>query len=50
VPGETFSFQELIQAQASGDALALQAKGLKVFRLHLQDRTESIAELLKAFD
>lgn len=49
IPGETFSFQELIRAQASGDAAALRAKGLSVFQVHLRDRESEIRELLEAF-
>ncbi|MFM7463380.1 MAG: glucose-6-phosphate isomerase [Actinomycetota bacterium] len=49
VPGESFTFQELIKAQASGDAKALESKGLKVIQIHLKDRASGIEDLLRAF-
>ncbi len=48
IPGEQFSFQTLLMAQALGDAQALEARGFKVLRLHLVKRSEGISELFEA--
>jgi glucose-6-phosphate isomerase len=50
VPGKPYTFGGLQAAQAAGDRLALgqRAPG-GVLRLHLTDRTEGIAQLLRAF-
>ena len=48
VPGQTFSFHTLIMAQALGDARALESRGFKVARLHIQHRAEGVAEILTA--
>ena len=45
IPGRPFTFGELIQAQAAGDAQVLTEHGRPVLRLHLIDRTDGTAEL-----
>lgn len=49
VPGKPFTFQQLIRAQAKGDATALRKKGLTVLEYHVGDRSEGIERLLEAF-
>lgn len=48
IPGESFSFGTLIQAQALGDGEALTSRNRPVVRLHLTDRVQGIAEILSA--
>lgn len=48
IPGREFGFGELVMAQAQGDQEALSSRGLKVTRIHLNDRKVGIAELLSA--
>ncbi len=48
VPGQPFTFGELIAAQAAGDAQVLADRGRPVLRLHLTDRRSGIARLLEA--
>ncbi|MEB4613036.1 glucose-6-phosphate isomerase, partial [Leucobacter sp. M11] len=45
VPGTDYSFGELLQAQASGDAAVLRAHGLPVFRVRLGDPLADVAAL-----
>ena len=47
VPGRPFSFGELQTAQALGDLRALSERGRPVLRLHLVDRSEGLATLLR---
>jgi glucose-6-phosphate isomerase len=47
IPGWEITFQELISAQAAGDAEALRARGLPFLRIHLKDRQAGITALLK---
>jgi glucose-6-phosphate isomerase len=48
VPGQPFTFGELIAAQAAGDAQVLADRGRPVLRLHLTDRRRGVARLLEA--
>ncbi|HEY8296259.1 MAG TPA: glucose-6-phosphate isomerase [Micrococcaceae bacterium] len=45
IPGRPFTFGELIQAQAAGDAQVLAEHGRPVLRLHFTDRTAGVAQL-----
>lgn len=47
IPGATYTFGELIAAQADGDRDALKARDLPVLRIHLKERSAGIHELLK---
>jgi glucose-6-phosphate isomerase len=46
IPGENYSFSQLIMAQALGDAAALSERNLPLIRIHLKNRKEGIAKLL----
>ncbi len=48
IPGRSFDFQTLLMAQAIGDSRALAARKYPLLRLHLQDRSAGISQLLKA--
>jgi glucose-6-phosphate isomerase len=48
VPGQPFTFGELITAQAAGDAQVLADRGRPVLRLHLTDRQQGVARLREA--
>ena len=48
VPGRPFTFGELQAAQAVGDLRALHERGRPVLRLHLLDRAEGLATVLRA--
>lgn len=48
IPGQKFTFQTLIMAQALGDAQALTSRKFTVLRLHLKDRAVGVAEILTA--
>jgi glucose-6-phosphate isomerase len=48
VPGQPFTFGELIAAQAAGDAQVLADRGRPVLRLHLTDRQRGVARLREA--
>jgi glucose-6-phosphate isomerase len=48
VPGQPFTFGELITAQAAGDAQVLADRGRPVLRLHLTDRQRGVARLREA--
>ena len=48
IPGQDFSFNTLIAAQAMGDGQALTSRGYTVIRLHLKNRENGIAEILSA--
>ena len=48
VPGQPFTFGELITAQAAGDAQVLADRGRPVLRLHLTDRRRGVARLREA--
>jgi glucose-6-phosphate isomerase len=48
VPGQPFTFGELITAQAAGDAAVLADRGRPVLRLHLTDRRRGVARLIEA--
>ncbi len=48
IPGRSFSFGELISAQAAGDATVLADHGRPVLRLHLTDRAAGTAQLRDA--
>ncbi|MGL5858656.1 MAG: glucose-6-phosphate isomerase [Angustibacter sp.] len=47
VPGQPFSFGQLIAAQAAGDAQVLAERGRPVLRLHLSDRQDGVRQLLE---
>ena len=47
IPGRPFTFGGLQAAQALGDLRALDQRGRPVLRLHLADRTEGLATLLR---
>lgn len=49
IPGKNQSLQQLILAQADGDAKALEAKKNPVYRVHLSKRKSGIETLLKIF-
>jgi len=46
IPNQTYSFAQLIMAQALGDAKALTELDLPLIRLHLKNRSAGIAKLL----
>lgn len=48
IPGLPFTFGELIQAQAQGDANVLSEHGRPVLRLNFTNRGQGIAQLLEA--
>jgi glucose-6-phosphate isomerase len=48
VPGQPFTFGELIEAQAAGDAQVLADRGRPVLRLHLTDRRQGVVRLREA--
>ena len=48
IPGQEFSFQTLVMAQALGEYRALTARKYPVTRLHLNDRVTGISAILKA--
>jgi glucose-6-phosphate isomerase len=48
VPGQPFTFGELITAQAAGDAQVLADRGRPVLRLHLTDRHRGVTRLREA--
>ena len=45
IPERTFTFGQLIAAQASGDAQVLEGHGRPVLRLHLTERAAGVAQL-----
>ncbi|ABY23979.1 glucose-6-phosphate isomerase [Renibacterium salmoninarum ATCC 33209] len=45
IPDRPFSFGELIEAQAAGDAQVLSDHGRPVLRLHLTERADGVAQL-----
>jgi glucose-6-phosphate isomerase len=49
VPGEHFTFNNLLMAQALGDGLALIERNLPLIRIHLKDTRKGIASLLLDF-
>ena len=50
IPGQDFSFKDLLMAQAIGDGQALNARGLPLVRIHLKKRRAGIIELLKTVE
>lgn len=48
VPGQPYTFGQLIAAQATGDRQALAGRGRPVLRLHLTDRAAGVRQLLAA--
>ena len=48
IPGRDFNFTTLLMAQALGDSRALAARKYPLLRLHLQDRSAGITQLLAA--
>jgi glucose-6-phosphate isomerase len=46
IPNQTYSFAQLIMAQALGDAKALTERDLPLIRLHLKNRSAGITKLL----
>ena len=48
VPGQPFTFGQLIAAQAAGDAQVLAEHGRPVLRLHLTDRAAQLPRLVEA--
>jgi len=49
IPGENFTFNNLLMAQALGDGLALIERNLPLIRIHLKDTRKGIASLLLDF-
>jgi glucose-6-phosphate isomerase len=45
IPGRPFTFAQLIEAQAAGDAQVLAEHGRPVLRLHLTDRAAGVQQL-----
>lgn len=50
IPGQDFTFKELLMAQAIGDGQALSARNLPAVRVHLKNRKTGITELLEAVE
>lgn len=50
VPERPFSLQQLISAQATGDAQVLADHGMAVLRLHLSDRTAGLQQVIDAIE
>ena len=50
IPNQTYSFAQLIMAQALGDAKALTERDLPLIRLHLKNRIAGITKLLTDLD
>ena len=48
IPGSNFGFRTLLMAQALGDNRALEMRKFPLLRLHLQDRSAGIAQILDA--
>ena len=48
IPGQDFSFSDLLMAQALGDGEALSSRDLPVVRVHLKNRALGITSLLEA--
>ena len=46
IPGEKFTFGQLISAQAMGDALSLAERELPFIRIHLKNQTTELSEIL----
>jgi glucose-6-phosphate isomerase len=46
IPNQTYTFAQLIMAQALGDAQALTERDLPLIRLHLKTRSSGITQLL----
>ena len=47
VPGKTFTFNQLIMAQAIGDGMALRKRDYPFIQIHLKNRESAIKQLLK---
>jgi glucose-6-phosphate isomerase len=48
IPGEKFTFAELLMAQALGDASALAERNLPVIRIHLKKNNLDLQKLLQS--
>ncbi len=48
IPGASYDFAELINAQASGDYAALTDRNLPVIRIHLKNKSKAITKLKQA--
>jgi glucose-6-phosphate isomerase len=48
IPGNNFGFKTLVMAQALGDNRALAQRKFPLLRLHLQDRSAGISQILEA--
>jgi len=48
IPGSNFGFKTLLMAQALGDNRALEQRKFPLLRLHLQDRSAGITQILEA--
>ena len=48
IPGREFDFRTLLMAQALGDGAALASRKYPLLRLHLQNRSAGIAQLIEA--
>ena len=48
IPGSTFGFKTLVMAQALGDNRALEQRKFPLLRLHLEDRSAGITQILDA--
>ena len=46
VPGESFKFSDLIEAQALGDALAITERRLPLIRIHLRNNNSALKQLI----
>lgn len=47
IPDKNFTFHDLLMAQALGDGQALSSRNLPLMRIHLKNRKDGLAELLK---
>lgn len=47
IPGQDYSYGELLRAQAAGDAAVLEAHGKSVLTLNVQNPTDYLADLLR---
>lgn len=50
VPGQPFTLQRLISAQAAGDAQVLAGHSMPVLQLHVRDRAAGLQQILDAVD
>ena len=48
IPTRTFTFHDLLMAQALGDGQALSSRDLPLVRIHLKNRSGGLAQLIQA--